>query len=430
MVLSPYDIAATAIGVGAVAPGQACSILGTTLCTEVVADEVRLGEEPAGLTVALGLPGRYLRAFPTFAGGDVVQWACTLLGLDDPEQLGELAVRARPGAGGLCFLPYLSPAGERAPFLDPLVRGTFAGLSFEHGREHVARAVLEGLTLVVRDCLVASRAAPTELRVCGGGAASPLWLQLIADVTGVPVLRSTDTEVGAKGAYLVGLVATGAAARVEDVVDECVRVRDRSRRRRPRRSTTSCTPTSWRSGTPPAPPDRCWPGCGPGARHDSARVQARRLGRHRPRHAERPRARRHRRRRGRGRGHEPAHQHRATAPGTSRTPSEWWRAVSTACRAALAATPGSPVRGVAVDATSGTVLVVDRAGRPLTPALMYDDTRAAAEVGPRQRGRRGRVGGAGLPADAAGVGTAEAAVAAARASRPARRRPRSPTRAT
>ena len=226
VVMSSYDIASTAIGVGAVSSGQACSILGTTLCTEVVTEEVNLGEEVAGLTVALGLPGKYLRAFPTLAGGEVIQWACRLLGFEDPFELGNLATRCQAGAGGLAFLPYFSPAGERAPFLNPLARGAFLGMSFEHRREHVARAVLEGLTLVIQDCLAASRAKPTELRVCGGGAANPVWLQLIADVTGVPVLRSTDTEVGAKGAFLVGLVATGVATNVQDVASWYVKVRD------------------------------------------------------------------------------------------------------------------------------------------------------------------------------------------------------------
>jgi xylulokinase len=85
---------------------------------------------------------------------------------------------------------------------------------------------MEGLTLVIRDCLSTSGVTPTELRVCGGGAVNAIWLQLIADITGVPVLRSTDTEVGAKGAFLVGLVATGGAARVEDVSSWYVRIRD------------------------------------------------------------------------------------------------------------------------------------------------------------------------------------------------------------
>lgn len=61
--------------------------------------------------------------------------------------------------------------------------------------------MLEGLTLVNKDCLDASRAAPTELRVCGGDAATGDRLQLIADVTGIPVIRSVDSEVGAKGAF-------------------------------------------------------------------------------------------------------------------------------------------------------------------------------------------------------------------------------------
>ncbi|MDQ6754499.1 MAG: carbohydrate kinase [Actinomycetota bacterium] len=226
VVMSSYDIASTAIGVGAVAAGQACCILGTTLCTEIITDQVRISDPAAGLNIAPGLPGKILRSFPTLAGGEVIQWACELLGIEDPDALTHLASTCGPGARGLMFLPYFSPAGERAPFLDPLARGTFLGMSFEHRREHIARAVLEGLTLVIRDCLAASGDTPTELRVCGGGAASALWLQLIADVTGIPVQRSTDTEVGAKGAFLIGLVATGGAGSVEEVAPWYVRIRD------------------------------------------------------------------------------------------------------------------------------------------------------------------------------------------------------------
>ncbi|WP_246005416.1 FGGY-family carbohydrate kinase [[Actinomadura] parvosata] len=222
--MAPYDIASTALGAGAVEPGQACAILGTTLCTEVIVDAPRLDGEPTGINIAL--PGGYLRAFPTFAGTEVVQWTCRLLGLSQPGELGELAMESRPGAGGLAFLPYLSPAGERAPFSDPLARGSLLGLSFEHGRADVARAVLEGLTMVIRDCLAATGAAPTELRVSGGGSASATWLGLIADVTGLPVRRPADAEVGARGAYLVGLAATGAESSVAAAAAGHVRLRD------------------------------------------------------------------------------------------------------------------------------------------------------------------------------------------------------------
>ncbi|MDF2704429.1 MAG: carbohydrate kinase [Nonomuraea muscovyensis] len=224
VVLAPYDIVTTAIGAGAVHPGQACGILGTTLCTETLVTEPDLDGEPVGITVAA--PGGYLRAFPTFAGVEVVQWACRLLGLPGPEALGELAAATPPGAAGLAFQPYFSPAGERAPFSDPLARGAFLGMSFEHGREHVARAVLEGLTLVIQDCLAAFGTPPRELRVCGGGSASELWVRMIADVTGLPVLRSADAEVGARGAHLVGLVATGAAPDLAAAAGKYVRLRD------------------------------------------------------------------------------------------------------------------------------------------------------------------------------------------------------------
>ncbi|MBN6053906.1 carbohydrate kinase [Nonomuraea sp. RK-328] len=224
VVMAPYDIVSTAIGAGAVGAGQACSILGTTLCTETVVAEPELDGPAVGITIAV--PGGYLRAFPTFAGVEVLHWACRMLGLAGPAELGELAAAAPPGASGLAFLPYFSPAGERAPFSDPLARGSFLGMSFEHGREHVARAVLEGLTLVVQDCLAASSAPARELRVCGGGSASDLWVRMIADVTGVPVLRSADSEVGARGAFLVGLAATGAASGIEAAADRHVRLRD------------------------------------------------------------------------------------------------------------------------------------------------------------------------------------------------------------
>jgi erythritol kinase (D-erythritol 1-phosphate-forming) len=227
VVLAPYDVASTAIGASATVAGTGCTILGTTLCTEVVRDDPDTSGEPAGLSVALDSTGRLLRVYPTLAGTEVIDWATTMLDLDSPKALSDLADLAAPGAGGLVFLPYLSPAGERAPFLDTAARGTFWGLSLEHDREHLARAVFEGLSLTIKDCLVASRAEVRELRVCGGGTGSDLWCQMIADVTGVPVARSADTEVGAKGAFLSGLVATGAEPDLRTAAEKYVRAGDR-----------------------------------------------------------------------------------------------------------------------------------------------------------------------------------------------------------
>jgi erythritol kinase (D-erythritol 1-phosphate-forming) len=113
VVMAPFDIAATAIGCGAVDTGQACSILGTTLCTEVVADNVDTSGSAAGFTIAMGVPDRYLRVFAAMAGTDVIDWAVATLGLSDAPELGELAARAEPGAAGLVVLPHPF-AGRRA----------------------------------------------------------------------------------------------------------------------------------------------------------------------------------------------------------------------------------------------------------------------------------------------------------------------------
>ncbi|MFV0131268.1 FGGY family carbohydrate kinase [Streptomyces sp. HMX112] len=224
VVMAPYDIASTARGAGVVDPGQACAILGTTLCTEIVARRVDTTGEPCGVTIAYGAPDRVLRAFPTLSGTEVLDWAARTLGVAGPAALGALASAAPPGAGGLAFLPYLSPAGERAPFLDPRARGTFWGLSLDHTPGHLARAVFEGLSMVVRDCLRASGTEVRELRLCGGGSASDQWCRLIADVTGVPTARSADTEPGAKGAFLTGLVASGAESDLRAAAEKYVRM--------------------------------------------------------------------------------------------------------------------------------------------------------------------------------------------------------------
>ncbi|GAA3879569.1 carbohydrate kinase [Streptomyces sedi] len=209
VVLAPYDIVSTALGVGTTEPGRATCVLGTTLCTETLVDAPDTDGQPGGLTLDFGVPGRLMRAFPTLAGTGVLDWLVALLGLHDHTELTALAARAAPGAEGLRVLPYLSPAGERAPFLDPAASGLVTGALLSHGREHLARAVLEGLAHVIRDCLDAAPGRPVELGLCGGGAASDLWCQLIADITGVPAVRTEDTQVGAKGALLFAGTALG-----------------------------------------------------------------------------------------------------------------------------------------------------------------------------------------------------------------------------
>lgn len=232
VVLAPYDLAATSIGAGATEPGQACAILGTTLCTQVVQGAPVPANPPAGLTIPIGPGTTVLRAFPSLVGTDVLHWARRLLKLPRVEDLNSLARQApQPHGEPLTFLPYLSPAGERAPFLDPSMRGALLGLTVAHQPPDIARAIIEGLSHVIADALKASGAEIQELRCCGGGARSDVWCQMIADDTGLVVARPADDEVGARGAFLVGLVSTGLEANLSEAAVRHSRLSDRFRPR-------------------------------------------------------------------------------------------------------------------------------------------------------------------------------------------------------
>ena len=220
VVMAPYDIVTTAYGSGAAREGQACVILGTTICAELVCASVDRDAEPVGTTLPLD-GGLFLRAMPTLTGCEALQWAADLLGLAGIPQLDELAAKAYPNRSPLFFLPYLSPAGERSPFLAPEASGSFHGLTLATARRDIARAVYEGLSFVVRECIEAALGDTmlSEVRVCGGGARSDLWCQMISDVLGVPVIRPADTENGARGAHLCALVAVGQIATIADGID-------------------------------------------------------------------------------------------------------------------------------------------------------------------------------------------------------------------
>ncbi len=214
--MAPYDIVTTAYGSGATSAGQACVILGTTICAEVIRTSIDCTGKPTGTTLPIQ-GGLFLRAMPTLTGCEALQWAADILGTEGIPGLEELAARASVRDTPF-FLPYLSPGGERSPFFAPEATGSFHGLTFATPRSAIARAVYEGLSFVVRECLEAAsnNAALTEVRVCGGGTRSDLWCQMIADVLGAPVLRPADSENGARGAHVFALFATGEIASIAE----------------------------------------------------------------------------------------------------------------------------------------------------------------------------------------------------------------------
>jgi len=209
VVMSPYDILATATGCGAIADSEAFVILGTTICPGVVVKSIDLAGEAAGLNLVTGEGNTYLRALPTLTGTSALTWAMETLNYSTVEELGQAGATSQPGAGGVILLPYFSGAGERAPFLDSRAKASFHGISGDTTREDIARSVYEALAHVIRECLETTKTPITQLAISGGGARSDFWCQLIADVVGVPASRTSDTQVGAKGALMYASVAIG-----------------------------------------------------------------------------------------------------------------------------------------------------------------------------------------------------------------------------
>ena len=204
------DNAAAAVGVGVVEGGLVSSSVGTS--GVVFAATEGFSPDPSGRVHAFchAVPGGYHLMGVTLSAGGSLSWWSETTGRGFDELVAE-AEKAPPGAEGLLFLPHLS--GERTPHLDPGARGAFFGLTARHGLGHMTRAVMEGVVFSMRDGLGIMRGLGVPvggIRATGGGARSPLWRQLQADVYGAPIRRTTADEGPAYGAALLGGVAAGA----------------------------------------------------------------------------------------------------------------------------------------------------------------------------------------------------------------------------
>jgi xylulokinase len=219
------DQAAGALGVGAIEPGPASVVLGTSGVVFSALDAYRADPQARVHVFCHAVPGRWHAMGVMLSAAGSLQWFRDTLapGVEFGALLEE-AARWEPGAEGLTFLPYL--AGERTPHADPDARGAFTGLSLRHDRGALARAVLEGVAFGLRDCLDVVRevgAAPEVGRASGGGARSELWLRIVASVLELPVERLAVEEGAAYGAALLGGIAGGMWRGAEEAVAACVR---------------------------------------------------------------------------------------------------------------------------------------------------------------------------------------------------------------
>jgi xylulokinase len=206
------DQAANAVGVGAVVPGRVALSLGTSGVVFATTDRPIF--DPAGRVHAFchAVPGRWhLMSVMLSAAGSLRWFRDTVAPGEGYPDLVEPAGQVGPGAGGLLFLPYLT--GERCPYPDPQARGAFVGLTLAHDRRHLTRAVLEGVAFGLRDgldlMLGAGMPMPSTFLASGGGLASPVWRQILADVLGATISTPATTEGAAFGAALLAAVGTG-----------------------------------------------------------------------------------------------------------------------------------------------------------------------------------------------------------------------------
>ncbi len=183
--------------------------------------------EPAGRVHAFchAVPGRWHLMSVMLSAAGSLRWFRDAIA--PGAAFGDLAAAAGEvpaGSDGVLFLPYLS--GERSPYPDPHARGAFTGLTLAHDRRHLTRAVMEGVAFGLRDgldlMLAAGTPAPAQIRASGGGTASPVWVQILADVLGAEIATVDTTEGAAYGAALLAAVGAGWFPTVEAACDAAV----------------------------------------------------------------------------------------------------------------------------------------------------------------------------------------------------------------
>lgn len=230
------DVAVAQTGSGANADGKAHLCVGTATWVGLSISEFRNDPEKPFWALSHIDPRKWILAGEMETGGGALMWfrdALCRIEADQARQSGqssyefinEMASSVEPGADGLIFAPWLS--GERAPVLDHYARGAFVGLSLNHTKAHFARAVMEGVAYHLRwiiEALERQGFNIKSLNAIGGGSTSPIWTQIISDITGKELLAvKHPLEAGAMGAALTVAVGLGVYPSIE-AIDELIEI--------------------------------------------------------------------------------------------------------------------------------------------------------------------------------------------------------------
>ncbi len=219
------DQAASAVGNGIVAPGIVSCTLGTSGVVFAHMEEVAYDPEGRVHTFCHAVKGKWHVMGVTQGAGLSLQWFRNQLapGAEYDALMAEAAL-APAGSQGLYWLPYLM--GERTPHLDALARGGWIGLTAKHRRADLIRSLIEGVSYSQKDCLDIVESlgvGVASVRASGGGAKSPFWRQVLADVFAKPVVTLASQEGSALGAALLAMVGTGEYSGVPEVCAAVIR---------------------------------------------------------------------------------------------------------------------------------------------------------------------------------------------------------------
>ncbi|MDZ7632159.1 MAG: xylulokinase [Gemmatimonadaceae bacterium] len=203
------DNAAGAVAVGAVRPGDAFVSLGTSGVLWCTTAGFAPNTDGAVHAFCHAVPATWHQMGVLLNGASCLAWWAGVVGQPEADLLAELTPGRTTSA---FFTPYLS--GERTPHNDPAIRGAFAALDAAHTRDSLTLAVLEGVSYAMRDAKQALTDAGTRLHeadLLGGGARSPFWCQLMADVLGLPLHQVAQSELGCAlgAAKLAAMAASG-----------------------------------------------------------------------------------------------------------------------------------------------------------------------------------------------------------------------------
>jgi len=232
------DQAAAAVGSGIVAEGTVSCCIGTSGVVFAASNQWRATPNGELHAFCHAVPDRWHFMGVMLSAGGGLRWFRDTLaqdavaearsrGVDPYEVLAERAERVAIGSDGLVFLPYLT--GERCPIPDPAIRGGFAGLDISHGRDHLARAAFEGITagLAGNVAIMRRLGVPVdEVRLSGGGAKSPFWRAMCADMFDASVSLLASDASGALGVALLAAVGSGVFPSVDAACAATVRTRD------------------------------------------------------------------------------------------------------------------------------------------------------------------------------------------------------------